>query len=676
MRVAWDTETALIRPGLGAPPLVCVSSAHLAGDGDDPKAPLMEGLTHWSNSERLLSRWLNSEHNGLHNAPYDLAVVAQQFPRLLPLVFVALSEDRVYDTMYAQQLIDIAYGVYRSGRDADGRSVIPGYTLDAVSHRYTGHTLDKDTWRLRYAELRNTPLKDWPKGAQQYPVQDAVATWEAWEGQNKFVHERNPDMLVDLPAQLRAHWALHLASVYGLKTDGAAVESLARDVEAVITRLRTKLQDAGLVRPDGSRDMKAAKDRLLKALGDKAKLTDKGTEALHAALKDMGCKRVKFPSDEEYDKAHAKVWPTIVERGWVKLDEEACLASGDEALHDLSTYRSMVTLLSKDVGLLRRGVKTPISARFSLLETGRTSTSPNIQNPPQKVKIDGVVRPIGVRECYVPRQGYVYAGADYDKAELVALAQICIDFFGYSKLGDALNAGRDPHLEMGAKILGVGLDEVMAGGGKKYPGMGDARQLAKAANFGFPGGLGIGSFMAFAKGSYGVEISPAKAMELKATWLEAWPEMGEYFEWASTKCNQGDDGRAFVTQIRSGRLRGQCFYTQTCNTLFQGLTADGAKAAAWEVTRRAFCDSRSALYGCRLVNLMHDELIAEVPGDKIRAHEAAMELAAVMIEEYQPFVPDVRVSAEPVLMRRWAKAAEPVYEEGGILIPWEDRNAA
>jgi DNA polymerase I-like protein with 3'-5' exonuclease and polymerase domains len=64
----------------------------------------------------------------------------------------------------------------------------------------------------------------------------------------------------------------------------------------------------------------------------------------------------------------------------------------------------------------------------------------------------------------------------------------------------------------------------------------------------------------------------------------------------------------------------------------------------------------------------HDELILEMPEEK--AHEAALRQVEVMVASMKEYVPDVRVSAEPALMRRWYKDAAPVYVDGR-LVPWE-----
>ena len=48
-----------------------------------------------------------------------------------------------------------------------------------------------------------------------------------------------------------------------------------------------------------------------------------------------------------------------------------------------------------------------------------------------------------------------------------------------------------------------------------------------------------------------------------------------------------------MTQFLSGRVRGGCRFTQMCNTLFQGLAADGAKKALWDITRECYLDTAS-----------------------------------------------------------------------------------
>jgi DNA polymerase I-like protein with 3'-5' exonuclease and polymerase domains len=291
-----------------------------------------------------------------------------------------------------------------------------------------------------------------------------------------------------------------------------------------------------------------------------------------------------------------------------------------------------------------------------------------------------------VRECFVPRPGYVYAFADYSGLELCCLAQVCVEWFGYSEMRDALVAGQDLHLALAADILGITYEEA-----KKRSKAGDAevkhhRQLSKIANFGYGGFMGAASFVEYAEG-YGVAITEEQAKELKDNWLRKWGVMRKYFE----RILRIVDSGAPFEQIYSGRLRGGCTVCATANTAFQGLAADGAKRALWFVARECYLGSpweeipdpvtgekhkgRTALFGCRPVLFIHDEIGMEVPFDEKNprpASDAAHRLSAVMVAAMKFYVRDVPVKAEPVLVRRWYKGAEAVYGTGpmeGILLP-------
>jgi hypothetical protein len=103
----------------------------------------------------------------------------------------------------------------------------------------------------------------------------------------------------------------------------------------------------------------------------------------------------------------------------------------------------------------------------------------------------------------------VFVSVDYDFLELRTLAQACLDLVGGSELAKAIRAGEDPHLSMAAEILGIPYSEALAR--KKDPAIKDARQLAKAANFGLPGGMGPDNFRAFAWATYRVRLSARQA---------------------------------------------------------------------------------------------------------------------------------------------------------------------
>ncbi|HXB28088.1 MAG TPA: DNA polymerase [Gemmatimonadaceae bacterium] len=274
---------------------------------------------------------------------------------------------------------------------------------------------------------------------------------------------------------------------------------------------------------------------------------------------------------------------------------------------------------------------------------------------------------MGIRECFIPRPGKVFAQADFSGLELHTLAQCCVTLFGQSHLAEVLNAGFDAHTAFAASILGISYEEAVARNEAGDEAVDNARQTAKVANFGFPGGLGAEKLCLFARKTYGVHLTEERARELKAQWLERWPELKLFFQHVGDLVDE-DTGEATVHQVFSNRMRGGCHYTAACNTYFQGLGADAAKRATYIVSRACYAESANVLYGSRICNMIHDELILEVDDD-FRAHDKAIELGRLMVAGANEFLPDVPARVKPLLARCWSKKSKPVFKDGR-LVPW------
>jgi hypothetical protein len=176
--VSFDTETDLIRPACLAPSLVCVTYQILI-TGREGKPDFVTGasIIHQSDPRLpdLLRGWFEDPETLIvgHNVAYDTAVIAERFPELRECIFAAYDADRVTDTKLRQQLLDIAGGVFRGRLGDKGQWITHEYTLEALARRCAGMQLQKDAWRLSYAEFLDTPIEEWPTKAREVQARAA-----------------------------------------------------------------------------------------------------------------------------------------------------------------------------------------------------------------------------------------------------------------------------------------------------------------------------------------------------------------------------------------------------------------------------------------------------------------------------------------------------------------------
>jgi hypothetical protein len=665
-----------------APPLACLTWCDSLESAPE--------LVHVADpaAKRIAEETLAGEHVGA-NLAYDLAVVARQWPDLLPLVFESLEAGRGHDVITAQKLMDIGEGCYRI-RELDEGGETPvyvsvRYSLSDLHERYFGSHLEKDKWRLSYGKLRHLPLAQWPEGALFYAKNDALVPMKVWDAQHK-QELRAPvaDYLVSEPFQNDAAFSLHLIACWGIRTDCAEVERFLERLSEEQEKRRVVLVREGLVREDGVRNEKFTKELMRQVAGDRCTLTPKGLQLYRDWW--SGMQKAKLLTEERKVAEKARLFA----EGYVSLSADACLQTGNDTLVEYARYGQFKTLISKVSKLRTAGL--PIQTSFEpLLETGRASSFSS-KLIPNSVAILNLPRKPGMRECFVPRNceleiplehRRVFIAADFGMAELVSLAQVCYELFGESKLRDALNAGLDPHLDFAATMLGVSYEEAFA---RKHEVLiADARQMAKPFNFGKPGGLGIEKFILFARAQYRVtfgettEEAVEKVKAFTKLYFKKWPEVREYLSFIGALCERDEKNLCDIRSYASGMLRGRMQYTVAANHQFQHLTAMGFKASLNAVMRRCYVGERFAgsryvqthLFGNRVVAPVHDEIVLDAR--ERDGHEAAMELQEVMETVYQRWTPDVVIKTEAAMMRRWRKGAKPVFRNGR-LIPYEDKD--
>lgn len=655
--IAFDTETHPFSRGKLAPRLVSGSAC-----------PRYEGAQLLDREGcRDLVFYTPKQLLGV-NIAYDMGVMCADFPELTPTVFARYEQGNILDVGLVQKMIDIAQE--GSTRQAHGRGASP-YSLEGLASRYAVVIPEKDpAIRLTFSEVDGLPFEEWSPARREYALSDASAPMDIYELQLtqelKWREETGMPLFSHLIGfEATKAFSMHLLSCWGLHADPQRVAALREATQAYIDEAQVELTLKGLVRPNGTRNIKAA------------------ATAMRAACEVHGLP-VRM-TEEPKDRTATKVFVPAV-----CLDKEACAASMDPLMELYSDF-SQASLLMSRVEDLAQGFEFPLQPSFdTLLETGRTSSykpKPPLcgvqsQNFPRQLpkamaaayaKLHPGVWLAGPRECLTPRPGTVFVACDLPAAELRSVAQECLDMFGCSKLAELLNAGQDPHLYMASQILGVPYEELVLRA--KEPEVQEKRGQAKPVNFGAWGGMGAPSLRQYSWDSYRVRFTLKEAQNILAVWKKALPETALYFGQTNRLLRDREKVRRF-RHTSSGRWRGQLRYCQLNNTRFQERTANAAYSALNQVQAAAYADPSSPLWNLRTVLCTHDEIVAEAPLD--RAHDAAIELSRVMAEAFNVWHPDVPVIPctgptndprviQPCLMHVYTKGAKTVWNNSTLV---------
>jgi hypothetical protein len=699
--VAFDTETYLVQDGLSAPPLVCGSLALMSESGIVGNVQGKEAAL--ETFQTILS--LNHTIIGA-NIAYDMLVMAvyaaSRGKDLLPEIFRAYDEGRVFDILIAEQLHGIGTGTL--GRDPvsgkplrnDEGKPTSRYSLWNCTRIVLGREDAKknDEWRKRYRELDQIPIDRWPENARQYPIDDAVNTLEVALTQVK----RNKN-LHNLSFQCYAAWAMHLGAAWGFNVNKDSVDALEKKTLEEREVHIQRFKDAGLIRANGSENTAALKKLVAEAygvIGSCQKCTGTGT------VPGKGKKGVQCQDCSATGKDLTTAPVPLTETGRISCGRDSLYESGDDFLIDYAEFSERDKVTSTYIPWLRRGFRdgkpVPLNLKPNVLvETGRASYSLEHQLP----------RNLGIRECIEAPKGWVYCSCDYGGIELVAHAQSCIWLLGESSLAKIINdhGASSVHAMLGAKISGVPYEEYKDRF-KKEKFLKDCRQAAKAVNFGFPGGMGAVKlvlqqrkqgpdttapngrvykglrFCLLTGGEQecgktkitewrGRQYTPVCkrcvecAEDLKKIWFDLLPENKDYFDLIARMV---DEGKPLVQHV-SGRIRAGVDFCSAANGYFQALTSEGAKLALTRVKKEEMLDRASVLYGSRTIYLYHDELFSALP--EKNAHDAAFRLRDIMVQAMKEYIPDVAVGAEPALMRVWDKNAEPKFLDGKLVV-WDN----
>lgn len=455
------------------------------------------------------------------------------------------------------------------------------YNLALLSENFLHEVLPKDDeLRMGWGNFRNKPIADIPDNMLEYGAKDVLATFFLYrnlrakcfnvlpsEVQSKYSKD-----VLSHNIQILGDVALNRIYKRGIGFNlGKAVELLSN------LRDNMRIHQISLAHWGWIRGMKGSNDAFeyackLLSIDDKLPRTDTG--AISSRAEDLEEFR-DIPFIDHYIK-----------------------------FHKLEKLTSFISKLDSEV----------VHPKYNLLmNTGRTSCkNPNFQNLPREG---------GIRQLFTAQPGNTFIITDYSTLELCTLAQVCYNRFGYSVMREKINEGTDLHKYYASVLYSIPVSEVSK----------DQRQSAKAANFGFPGGLGIGTFIDFAAG-YGLNLTKEEAQKMKDAWFAAFPEMEKYMS---------EPVGYSVTE--TGRVRGDTTYCAEKNTPFQGLAADGAKIAMYEMESK----------GLTVRGFVHDELVVEISKDDEDILKDRIE--SIMIESMRKVCPDVKISVESQISNVYCK---------------------
>lgn len=605
---------------------------------------------------------------------------------------------------------------------AEPKGIPLKYSLSELVMKYRGIDISSskkgdDAWRLNFDMLAPIPLEEWPKEATDYAIEDAIWALDVayfQEGRrNDIIRDRGFDPLCTEAFRVANDFAFRIVSCRGIATDADWFDKIFLHVEAELApEKHSLLTDTGILRP-GESPRQHKKNPGKFTAGTKESINKK---VLHAFIEKLAAdfpdavklvrtkKTTKFPEGQistakGWMADHAHLSPVLQQ-----FDHR-------NKLQKLKTTELPRLCLKDEAGELTE-VADVVHPLFDILKrTGRTSSYADKNIPSFNVQnVSG--KDIPVRGILVPRPGYLMYSVDYSYMELCTFAQKCLDLFGTSKLAEIINSGADPHAWLGSQLIlrldpefttqilepskidATNSDEVYqafmalkkCGSPEWEKAFKKWRTFAKPTGLGYPGGLGPKTFVAYAKATYGVTVTLDEATQLRDAWREAIPEAAPYFEWVNgcidpwnrPKIKEMEDGskrevKMFAYTSPFGMYRAGCDYCAVANgASLQTPSAEGA-LTAWFAHVRATYDvtMNSPIYQTTFpLAFIHDEILGEVL-DCPEAHDYLEEVARIMVEGFKVVTPDINIKAQPVLMRRWDKAAEPRFDANGRLVPWE-----
>ena len=652
--VAFDFETCLIRPGLTAPPIVCMTVARGEHAEFLPTADVGRRLAELLADERALILG--------HNVAYDFSCALEWYPHLREAIYAAYDADRVLDTLLCQRLIEIETG------DMRGK-----LALDQLCQRYGLHheskgAIDDETGnavRLSYGRYLGAPLEAYPPEFVTYAIDDARLTLKLFGRmlQRGLVARR------DLAMLCRDDLALKLVAAEGLITDAERVELLE---QATIERrgvLQSELLKAGALRLKREKGVEKATKTVSAVQRRVAEAFELPYRVEQKTPKHQP--QIIYTGDDEQALRDRGL---ITEAGRISTARLVLEESGDPVLAALAEYGEWQAVWNKDLPAFRFSASTgrPLHTRFGFAATTRTTSGGGVGGV--RFNQQNQRKTVGLRECFVAPDGGAFVATDFSGLENATLAQVIAWNLGRRTLCERYSAGFDEHSDVGRHMI-AGVDRTTLEAFLAMRKSDDAaiaaradecRSAAKPLNFGLPGYMTRPeTVQSYARIGYGVNRP-----------VEFWREMIDL--WYATQTDKVAYLREYVDSHRCGDrtynipipattiTRRGATRTAAGNTPFQGLGARVALRSLYQVVRAQMLGRMPG----RACAFIHDEIISHTRGS---VHENDVQhlrelQEQIMISAAGEVMPDIRMRAESVAMRHWSKKAQHVERDGKIKV--------
>jgi DNA polymerase I len=259
---------------------------------------------------------------------------------------------------------------------------------------------------------------------------------------------------------------------------------------------------------------------------------------------------------------------------------------------------------------------------IAMAKSGRfSSSSPNLQNIPKSK---------AMRAVFVAGPGKILVVADYSQLELRVMAEIAKD----QNMTEAYRNGLDLHAVTVAGMLGLKPEEFDSGN----PIHKEARQKAKAVNFGVIYGSGPSGLREFTRDAYGLKMSTEEARSVIDRFFLSYPGVARWQRDQETRSRQTMTVSTVGGRVYRFAWEADGTYARNLalNLPIQGTAAEIALEAMIRIDERL----RAELPSGKLVLQVHDEFVIEVDDDENAIDLAKRVLKDEMIASFKALLPE------------------------------------